>query len=75
MRAMELADRHGFPLLSLVDIPGAYPGVTAEQHGQGGAIARSQALMARLRRADRRMCHRGGRLGGARSRRRSPTAC
>ena len=48
MRAMELADRHGFPLLSLIDIPGAYPGVTAEQHGQGGAIARSQALMARL---------------------------
>src|ERR671935_554947 len=49
MRAMELANRHGFPLISLVDIPGAYPGVTAEQHGQGGAIARSQALMARLR--------------------------
>jgi len=48
-RAMELADRHGFPILTLVDIPGAYPGVTAEQHGQGGAIARSQALMARLR--------------------------
>jgi acetyl-CoA carboxylase carboxyl transferase subunit alpha len=49
MRAMELAGRHGFPLISLVDIPGAYPGVTAEQHGQGGAIARSQALLARLR--------------------------
>jgi len=49
MRAMELADRHGFPIISLVDIPGAYPGVVAEQHGQGGAIARSQALMARLR--------------------------
>jgi acetyl-CoA carboxylase carboxyl transferase subunit alpha len=48
MRAMELADRHGFPLLSLVDTPGAYPGVAAEQHGQGGAIARSQAVMARL---------------------------
>jgi len=48
MRVMELADRHGFPLISLVDIPGAYPGVAAEQHGQGGAIARSQALMARL---------------------------
>jgi acetyl-CoA carboxylase carboxyl transferase subunit alpha len=48
MRAMELAGRHGFPVLSLVDIPGAYPGVTAEEHGQGGAIARSQALMARL---------------------------
>jgi acetyl-CoA carboxylase carboxyl transferase subunit alpha len=49
MRAMELADRHGFPVISLVDIPGAYPGVSAEEHGQGGAIARSQALMARLR--------------------------
>ena len=48
IRVMELADRHGFPLLSLVDTPGAYPGVAAEQHGQGGAIARSQAAMARL---------------------------
>ena len=48
MRAMELAERHGFPILSLVDIPGAYPGVTAEQHGQGGAIARAQAHLARL---------------------------
>jgi acetyl-CoA carboxylase carboxyl transferase subunit alpha len=48
MRLMELADRHGFPLVSLIDIPGAYPGVAAEQHGQGGAIARSQAVMARL---------------------------
>src|SRR5439155_4400311 len=48
MRLMELAELHKFPLLSLVDIPGAYPGVAAEQHGQGGMIARSQALMARL---------------------------
>jgi acetyl-CoA carboxylase carboxyl transferase subunit alpha len=48
MRAMELADRHGFPVISLVDTPGAYPGVAAEQHGQGGAIAASQALMARI---------------------------
>ena len=48
MRAMELADRHGFPLVTLVDTPGAYPGVAAEQAGQGGAIARSQAVMARL---------------------------
>jgi len=48
MRAMELADKHGFPLLTLVDTPGAYPGVAAEQHGQGGAIARSQAVMARV---------------------------
>src|SRR5437763_14340562 len=48
MRTMELADRHGFPVISLVDTPGAYPGVAAEQHGQGGAIAQSQALMSRL---------------------------
>jgi acetyl-CoA carboxylase carboxyl transferase subunit alpha len=48
MRVMELADLHGFPVISLVDTPGAYPGVAAEQHGQGGAIAASQAAMARL---------------------------
>jgi acetyl-CoA carboxylase carboxyl transferase subunit alpha len=49
MRVMELADRHGFALVSLVDTPGAYPGVTAEQHGQGGWIARSQLAMIALR--------------------------
>jgi len=49
MRAMALADRHGFPLITMVDTPGAYPGVAAEQHGQGGAIARSQAAMVRLK--------------------------
>ena len=49
MRAMDLAERHRFAVVTLVDIPGAYPGVIAEQHGQGGAIARSQALMSRLR--------------------------
>ena len=48
MRVMEIAERFGFPVISLVDTPGAYPGVAAEQHGQGGAIARSQAEMARL---------------------------
>ena len=48
MRVMEIAERHRFPVISLIDTPGAYPGVAAEQHGQGGAIARSQALMARL---------------------------
>ena len=47
-RVMELANRFGFPVVSLIDTPGAYPGVAAEQHGQGGAIARSQSLMARL---------------------------
>ncbi|MBA2614729.1 MAG: acetyl-CoA carboxylase carboxyltransferase subunit alpha [Actinobacteria bacterium] len=48
MRVMELADRHGFPVFTLVDTPGAYPGVAAEQHGQGGWIARCQLAMVRL---------------------------
>jgi acetyl-CoA carboxylase carboxyl transferase subunit alpha len=48
MRVMQLADRHGFPVITLVDTPGANPGLAAEQHGQAGAIAQSQATMARL---------------------------
>jgi acetyl-CoA carboxylase carboxyl transferase subunit alpha len=48
MRVMELAERHRFPVLTLIDTPGAWPGVAAEQHGQGGTLARSHALMARL---------------------------
>jgi acetyl-CoA carboxylase carboxyl transferase subunit alpha len=48
IRVLEIADRHGLPVVSIVDTPGAYPGVAAEQHGQGGAIAASQAAMARL---------------------------
>src|SRR5215207_8511980 len=48
MRVMKLAERFGFPIVTLVDTPGAYPGVAAEQHGQGGAIAASQATMLRL---------------------------
>ena len=49
IRVMELADRHGFAVVTLVDTPGAYPGVTAEQHGQGGWIARAQLAMIGLR--------------------------
>ena len=45
IRIMELANRHRFPVFTLVDTPGAYPGVTAEQHGQGGWIARCQLEM------------------------------
>jgi acetyl-CoA carboxylase carboxyl transferase subunit alpha len=48
IRVMELAERHRFPIVTFVDTPGAYPGVVAEQHGQGGAIAASQATMLRL---------------------------
>jgi acetyl-CoA carboxylase carboxyl transferase subunit alpha len=39
-RLMQLADRFGLPVISLVDTPGAYPGVGAEERGQAEAIAR-----------------------------------
>jgi acetyl-CoA carboxylase carboxyl transferase subunit alpha len=48
MRTMQLAERHRFPVITLIDTPGAWPGVAAEQHGQGGTLARSHSLMARL---------------------------
>ncbi len=41
VRLMELADRFGIPVLSLVDTAGAYPGIGAEERGQAEAIARS----------------------------------
>ena len=41
IRLMQLAGRFGIPVLSLVDTPGAFPGVQAEERGQAEAIARS----------------------------------
>jgi acetyl-CoA carboxylase carboxyl transferase subunit alpha len=41
IRLMELAERFGLPIVTLVDTPGAYPGVEAEARGQAEAIARS----------------------------------
>jgi acetyl-CoA carboxylase carboxyl transferase subunit alpha len=41
VRLMEMADRFGIPVLSLVDSAGAYPGIGAEERGQAEAIARS----------------------------------
>ncbi|MFN7323474.1 MAG: carboxyl transferase domain-containing protein, partial [Sphingomonadales bacterium] len=41
IRLMELADRFGLPVVSLVDTSGAFPGVQAEERGQAEAIARS----------------------------------
>jgi acetyl-CoA carboxylase carboxyl transferase subunit alpha len=41
VRLMELADRFGIPVLSLVDTAGAYPGIDAEARGQSEAISRS----------------------------------
>jgi acetyl-CoA carboxylase carboxyl transferase subunit alpha len=48
IRVMELAARFGLPILSLVDTPGAYPGVGAEERGQAEAIARNLRDMAML---------------------------
>ena len=75
MRVMELAERFGFPVVSLVDTPGAYPGVAAEQHGQGGAIARSQARDAAPRPCRRSPASSARAARAARSRSPSPTAC
>jgi len=41
IRLMQLADRFGVPVVTLVDTPGAFPGVQAEERGQAEAIARS----------------------------------
>ena len=41
IRLMQLADKFGLPIISLVDTPGAFPGVQAEERGQAEAIARS----------------------------------
>ncbi|BFH75115.1 acetyl-CoA carboxylase carboxyltransferase subunit alpha [Thermus thermophilus] len=49
MRLMDLADRFGYPFLTFVDTPGAYPGVSAEERGQAWVIAQSIQRMSRLR--------------------------
>jgi len=48
LRAMKLAEKFHLPILSFLDTPGAYPGLTAEERGQGGAIATNLFEMARL---------------------------
>ncbi|HDH57979.1 MAG TPA: acetyl-CoA carboxylase carboxyltransferase subunit alpha [Bacteroidetes bacterium] len=47
-RLMQLAARFGKPVVSLIDTPGAYPGLGAEERGQAEAIARNLMLMAKL---------------------------
>jgi acetyl-CoA carboxylase carboxyl transferase alpha subunit len=47
-RLFSLAERHGLPVLTFVDTPGAYPGVAAEEGGQARAIAETMLKMARL---------------------------
>ncbi len=47
-RLMQLAEKFSLPVITLIDTPGAYPGVGAEERGQSEAIARSLFLMAEL---------------------------
>ena len=49
MRVMELAERFGMPILTFVDVQGAFPGAAAEERGIAEAIAKSVGLMTRLR--------------------------
>ena len=49
LRLMRLAERFRIPLITLIDTPGAYPGVGAEERGQSEAIARNLYEMARLK--------------------------
>ncbi|MEO0776529.1 MAG: acetyl-CoA carboxylase carboxyltransferase subunit alpha, partial [Bacteroidota bacterium] len=49
LRLMKLAERFGHPIVCLIDTPGAYPGIEAEERGQAEAIARNLIEMAQLR--------------------------
>jgi len=49
LRLMEMAERFKMPILTLIDTPGAYPGIDSEERGISEAIARNLAVMSRLR--------------------------
>ncbi len=49
LRLMKMAEKFGIPVITLVDTPGAYPGLEAEERGQGEAIARNIFEMVRLK--------------------------
>ncbi len=49
LRLMRMAEKFGLPIVTLIDTPGAYPGIGAEERGQSDAIARNLFAMARLR--------------------------
>ncbi|MFI3168716.1 MAG: acetyl-CoA carboxylase carboxyltransferase subunit alpha [Faecalibacterium sp.] len=48
-RLMQQAEKFGRPIITFIDTPGAYPGLEAEERGQGEAIASSLALMSQLK--------------------------
>jgi acetyl-CoA carboxylase carboxyl transferase subunit alpha len=49
LRCMKLAEKYGLPVATLIDTPGAYPGIGAEERGQAESIARNLLEMSRLR--------------------------
>lgn len=49
LRLMKMAEKFGVPVVTLIDTPGAYPGLEAEERGQGEAIARNILEMMRLK--------------------------
>jgi acetyl-CoA carboxylase carboxyl transferase subunit alpha len=49
LRLMQTAERFGMPIVTLIDTPGAYPGIGAEERGQSEAIAYNLAVMSRLK--------------------------
>lgn len=49
LRLMKMAEKFGVPVVTLIDTPGAYPGMEAEERGQGEAIARNILEMTRLK--------------------------
>ncbi|MCL4402945.1 MAG: acetyl-CoA carboxylase carboxyltransferase subunit alpha [Acidobacteria bacterium] len=65
LRAMELAAKFGRPVITLLDTPGAYPGIDAEERGQAEAIARNLREMARLACPVIAVCIGEGGSGGA----------
>ncbi|MDI6848328.1 MAG: acetyl-CoA carboxylase carboxyltransferase subunit alpha [Candidatus Saccharicenans sp.] len=49
LRIMQMAEKFGFPVITFVDTPGAYPGIGAEERGQAEAIAYNLKVIARLK--------------------------
>ncbi|MDH4257954.1 MAG: acetyl-CoA carboxylase carboxyltransferase subunit alpha [Candidatus Aminicenantes bacterium] len=49
LRVMKLAEKFGHPVVTLIDTPGAYPGIRAEEHGQAEAIASNLKELSKLR--------------------------
>jgi acetyl-CoA carboxylase carboxyl transferase subunit alpha len=62
LRLMRLAEKFGKPVLALVDTPGAYPGIGAEERGQAEAIARNLRVMSELGHPSSSSTARGGRV-------------